>query len=84
MAADTTRVQDRVRVLKQLVRDSLYVVDTDAVAQAIVLRAMLRRTVPEPPSRSEPRGHQVRSFRRDRDARSFRLSRSPHLRAQHH
>ena len=71
-------------MLKQLVRESLYVVDNVAVADAIVLRAMLRRTVPEPSSRSERRNSQARSFRRDRDARSFRLSHGPHVRMHHH
>jgi hypothetical protein len=77
-------MQDRVRVLKQLVRESLYVVDDTAVADAIVLRAMLRRTVPEPTFRSERRPSQVRSFRRDPGARSFRLSSGPHVRMHHH
>ncbi len=34
-------MQPRVRVLTQLVRDSLYVIDEHAVAQAIILRALL-------------------------------------------
>jgi hypothetical protein len=77
-------MQDRTRVLKQLVRESLYVVDHVAVADAIVLRAMLRRTVPEPSFRAERRHAQVRSFRRDRDARSFRLTGGPQVRLHHH
>jgi hypothetical protein len=76
-------VQDRVRVLKQLLRESLYVVDTEAVANAIVLRAMLRRAVPAPSFRPHQRPAQPRSFRRDRDARSFRLSGGTSLRAHH-
>ncbi|MGZ4173206.1 MAG: hypothetical protein ACXVQR_01895 [Solirubrobacteraceae bacterium] len=40
-------MQERVKVLKQLVGESLYSVDQYAVADAIVLRACVRRTVPE-------------------------------------
>jgi hypothetical protein len=76
-------VNERIRILRQLVRESLYVVEPVAVADAIVLRAMLRRAVAEPSFRSERRGPQVRSFRRDRDARSFRLVGSPHVRVAH-
>ncbi len=41
-------MNDRVKILKQLVGDSLYSVDQYAVADAIVLRACVRRAVPEP------------------------------------
>lgn len=63
----------RTKVLKELVRTSLYVVDERAVAQAIVVRATARDLVPgltqPPPQQPMP----VRSFRRTRSARSFRL-----------
>jgi hypothetical protein len=76
-------VQERIRVLRQLVRDSLYVVDERAVADAIFARAQMKRTVAQPSFRSDQRGPGVRSFRRDRDARSFRLTGGPHLRLNH-
>lgn len=40
-------MNERVMVLRQLVGESLYSVDQYAVADAIVLRACVRRTVPE-------------------------------------
>lgn len=40
-------MNERVKVIKQLVGESLYSVDQYAVADAIVLRACVRRTVPE-------------------------------------
>jgi hypothetical protein len=76
-------VQARVQVLRKLLRESMYVVDEREVADAILLRALLRHTVPEPSFRSEHRGRHVRSFRRDRDARSFRLSGNTHFRGAH-
>jgi len=62
----------------------MYVVDERAVADAIVLRARVRATVGEQWFRSEHRGPEIRSFRRDRSARSFRLSGASHLRRVHH
>jgi hypothetical protein len=76
-------MNDRTRVLKQLIGDGLYVVDGEAVADAILARAYLRTVVATPEFRSDQRGIGMRSFRRDRDARSFRLSGGPHLRAHH-
>ena len=73
----------RAKVLKQLVGESLYVVDESAIAEAIILRSMLRSAVPELPFRSNSRGPQVRSFRRHDDARSFRLTGSVRLRSLH-
>jgi hypothetical protein len=69
--------------LKQLIGDSLYHVDERAVADAIVARAMLRRALPEASFRSGQRGPPARSFRRDRDARSFRLVGSHRPRMHH-
>jgi hypothetical protein len=77
-------VSARVRIIKELVRDSLYQVEEREIADAILARATLRRVVAEPSFRSEPRGLGPRSFRRDRDARSFRLSGGPRLRRAHH
>jgi hypothetical protein len=78
--ADTARMQQRVTVLRELVRDSLYAPDEFEVAQAIIARASVRRSVAAPSFRSEERQFPIRSFRRDRGARSFRLSTS----AAHH
>jgi hypothetical protein len=77
-------MNERHRVLKQLIGEGLYVVDGGAVAGAILARAYVRATVAAPEFRSDRRGPIVRSFRRNRDARSFRLSSGPNLRAQHH
>jgi hypothetical protein len=60
----------RAKVLKQLVDDA-------AVAEAMMLRAMALRMLPDVTFRSTPRSvPQVRSFRPHRGARSFRLSRA--------
>ena len=84
-ASDIEGVRDRVRVLKQLITESLYHVDELAVADAVLARAIVRQSMPEVSFRSEHRGPQIRSFRRDSSARSFRLSGSPRLRSmQHH
>ena len=63
----------RTHTLKQLIDQSLYPVDAPAVAEAILLRAAVRRTVPDVSLRA-PEREQVRSFRRDARARSFRLA----------
>ena len=60
-----------------MVRDSLYVVDEPAVADAIVARALVRHAVAAAELRSARREPPVRSFRRTRDARSFRLTGGP-------
>jgi hypothetical protein len=76
-------MQPHVRVLRQVVRASLYAVDDRAVADAIVLRAMLRRTVPNASLQNMEGDAGTRSFRFQRDGRSFRLSsssRHPHSR----
>ena len=65
----------RTSALGRLLRDSLYVVDETAVAEAMIMRARARWIVPEVSFRSEERTV-VRSFRRDANARSFRLARS--------
>jgi hypothetical protein len=49
-------VQDRVRVIRELVRDSLYHVGERDIADAILARAAVRRTVADPSFRSEQRG----------------------------
>jgi hypothetical protein len=61
----------------------MYVVDEAAVAGAILARAYVRVAVAEPEFRSDRQLPGARSFRRDREARSFRLSTGPRLRAHH-
>ena len=65
----------RTSALGRVLRDSLYVVDETAVAEAMLMRARTRWVVPEVTFRSENRGPVVRSFRRDANARSFKLAR---------
>ena len=74
----------RVKVLKQLIRESLYVIDERRIADVIVLRLHARETLPELSLRSDDRGPQIRSFRRHDDARSFRLIGAPRLRSVSH
>jgi hypothetical protein len=81
--ADTEPMESRVRVLRELVQKSLYVVDERAVADAIILRAQTRVLLPEPTSGEASRGRQGRSFRRDRDAPSFRLTSGRRRRVSH-
>lgn len=66
----------RAKVLKQLVNESHYVVDPVAVAEAIIVRSLAHRVLPDVTFRGTPRPVQVRSFRPHRCARSFRLMRS--------
>lgn len=66
----------RTKVLKELVRESHYVIDPAAVAEAIIVRSMAQRVLPDVCFRSTPNLPQVRSFRPHRGARSFRLSRA--------
>lgn len=82
--ADTEGVEKRVRVLQEMVAGSLYVVDEQAVARAILARAELGRAVAAPELRSTRSGRIVRSFRRTRNARSFRLTNGPAGAAHHH
>ena len=66
----------RVKLLKELVGDGLYVIDDAAVAEALLVRCSARRLLPAVvfPAGAAP-GPQVRSFRPHPDARSFRLTR---------
>ena len=71
------KMNPRVRLLKELVNDGLYVVDDAAVADAVLLRAITRHTLPDVAFRGSPRpAPEVRSFRPHRGAKSFRLTRS--------
>jgi hypothetical protein len=76
------RTNARTKVLKELVRESQYVVDPAAVAEAIIARSVARQVLPDVAFRSTPSVPQARSFRRHRGGRSFRLSR-PERRAPH-
>ena len=65
----------RTKVLRELVRDAHYVIDERAIAEAILVRAMAQRTLPDVTFRSTRHVPQVRSFRPHRGARSFRMTR---------
>jgi hypothetical protein len=77
-------MNSRVKVIKQLVAGGHYVIDEAAIAEAMVLRSMVQRVLPDVTFRCAPRAvRKVRSFRPHRGARSFRLSpahRRPHAR----
>ena len=68
----------RVKLIRELVADGIYVVDEVAVADAVVLRASVRWAVPGGrfSGLSRPADSHVRSFRPHRGARSFRLVRT--------
>ena len=67
-------------LITQLVRDSLYEVDSDAVADAIVARILARHALPAVRFRNDKRpapvlrAPAVRSFRPSTRVRSFHLS----------
>ncbi len=65
-------MQRQIQLLRQLLLDSQYAVDPEAVADAILARAVTRRTVRGIAFRNDTRGPQVRSFRPTRHARSFK------------
>lgn len=69
----------RPRQLRELIATSLYVVDERAVADAVVARQQIRSRLAAPVFRSEVRPTDVRSFRRDPGARSFRVAGSSSL-----
>ena len=67
-------MQRQIQLLRQLVEDSQYAVNTEVVADAILARAMARRAVTGMVFRNDIRAEQpqVRSFRPSNQARSFR------------
>jgi hypothetical protein len=75
---------DRAALLKQLVDDGSYPLDEAAIAEAIVVRALARRVVPDIAFRHPPPTQPVRSFRHHRGARSFRLARPERRPASRH
>jgi len=64
----------RAQLLRQLVRDSQYVIDEHLVARAILARAATRSAVGDSAFRNDARtlSGEVRSFRPCNDVRSFR------------
>lgn len=66
----------RAALLKQLVEDGSYPLDEAAIAEAILVRAMARRVVPDIAFHRPPAKPPVRSFRHHSGARSFRLARA--------
>ena len=71
------KMNPRVKLLKELVNDELYVIDEVAVANAVLLRSMTRHMLPEVTFRGTPRPTPgVRSFRPHRGAKSFKLTRA--------
>ena len=66
-------VDRRIATIRELVRDDFYVVDTGAVAEAIVTRCVARQLIVGTGFRSSERvAPPVRSFRPSGQARSFR------------
>jgi hypothetical protein len=67
-------MQQQAQLLRQLVRDSQYVVDEHLVARAILARAATRSLIAASAFRNDERTpwRAVRSFRRSGDVRSFR------------
>ena len=67
---------ERAHEIRQLVRNSQYVIDEQLVAAAMIARAQLRRTVADAAFRNDPHvaepARAVRSFRPSRQVRSFR------------
>ncbi|MEJ7826185.1 MAG: hypothetical protein WKF48_12185 [Solirubrobacteraceae bacterium] len=66
----------RLANIQQLVAESTYPIDESVIAEAILVRAAARRLVPDLAFRRAPADPEVRSFRPDRGARSFRLVRA--------
>jgi hypothetical protein len=75
----------RAKAIRKLVDEGQYVIDEAAVAEAIIVRSVALRLLPEVTFRTAAsRETPVRSFRPHRGVRSFRLSRPqrrpPHVR----
>jgi hypothetical protein len=69
------RTNARTKVLKELVRESKYVVDPAAVAEAIIARSVARQILLDVSSRGTPSVPRPRSFGLHRGGWSFRLNR---------
>jgi hypothetical protein len=74
-------MSSRVRLLRALCEDGMYVIDERAIADAILARARVRALVPD--VAFAELGASVRSFRHDPSARSFRLARPAMRRSAH-
>jgi len=74
-------MKPRVRLLRALLADGMYPVDERLLADAILARTRVRGTIPEVAFAQDRL--QIRSFRPDPSARSFRLARSAGRRAHH-
>jgi hypothetical protein len=72
------------RVLRRLIADSLYVVDEQLVAEAILLRAQAHATLPGVRFANDQNAASLRSFRLEHEARSFRLGGRSRSRQLHH
>ncbi|MGA9284273.1 MAG: hypothetical protein WBV85_02420 [Solirubrobacteraceae bacterium] len=65
-------MQRQIQLIRALVDEAQYAVDAEAVAEAIVVRALARKAVTGTTFRNDVKAPQVRSFRPTRQARSFR------------
>ena len=61
-------MNERAKILQELVRESHYIVDPQAVAEAILLRMMIERALPDVRFRNSLTVAHVRSFRPNRGA----------------
>lgn len=64
----------RVIALQQMISDGFYTVDERTIADAILMRARSRYAVPDATFRNDRKAGEIRSFRLDHEARSFRLT----------
>lgn len=74
MKASKAMQRRQIQLIRELLEESLYEIDAQAVAGAILARAAARRAVPGTAFRNDfsEEAPQVRSFRPTRQARSFR------------
>lgn len=75
-AADTGKVTNEQRTLKQLILEGMYPVDEHSVARAIVARAGARDAVARAGFHSDVKGSSIALFRPYPPARAFRLGRN--------
>jgi hypothetical protein len=69
-------MNSRAALIKQLVDNGSYPLDETAIAEAILVRSMARRVMPDVVFRLAAPKPPVRSFRHHSGARSFRLHRA--------
>lgn len=65
-------MERQIQLIRALVDEAQYAVDAEAVAEAILVRALARKAVMGTTFRNDVKAPQVRSFRPTRQARSFR------------